>query len=248
MAEALKLRQEVSSELRWIFAPPRTVLQRVIINGIVSLAFFMFSLVMGTNNQKLLPFAATVMLLWTFADASLTNQLMVDRERPSYKNMKSKRMSRFLIVNNLTVVVLSIPVCILFGLIMVAIVGKWSELILGVGMALALIWGWLGIANVLSVMLPFQQKKGKELLSRGKGTLAYIVLYCLPWIMLPVYAGVIILPLLILHWVTGDAAASHKFAAFGIILVLSLAIWLFGLQISQRYIKNPNAKIWDLIN
>ena len=219
----------------------------MIVNSLVSFAFFAGSLLLGTYNQSFLPFAACVILLWALADASLTNQLLFDRSRSKHLDISKKGVRHTFLVWNLSVAVLCVPLCLVFGLAMAVIVGRWMEVINGLVMALLLIWGWLGICNVMSVRLPFEQMQAKQVMKRQKGWLGYSILYALPWIMLPVYAGIIILPLTLLHWITGQKFTSHMFVSLVLIATVSIVLWLVGLNVVARHAGKPQAKVWKLL-
>lgn len=239
--------QAVKIELRGIFKPPLTFLSVLFVNSLVSWGLFLISLHSGTNTEKLLPFAAATVLLWTFADTSLTNQLVINHNRPGFSTDKHGNLRRFFLIKNLTIATLAIPICLLYGLLMVLVIGKWSELILGVAMTLVLIWGWLGISNILSVMLPFEPRPINSLLHRGKGRIRYIVLYLSPWFMLPIYAYILALPFLLGHWATGNAKATHRLAAVLLLFLMSLIIWRVGLRVVSRYSNKSSAKIWTFL-
>jgi hypothetical protein len=242
------LSYDVWRELRGVFARPHPFAWKLLGNGVVSLAFFMVSLALGTNNPTLLPLAATIMLLWTFADATLTNQLILGDNRSAFSEERYGNLRRFWLVKNLAAVILSVPLCVLFGLIMVAIVGEWSELTYGLLMAVAMIWGWLGIGNALSVVLPFRWLATRAVLHRRNGWLRYAVLYALPWVLLPVYGLVLELPFVLAKWATGAASVSHRFAAFAVVLAISVAIWLLGLRVAVSATRRPQASVWSLLS
>lgn len=247
MASSNKIGRDVRRELAQDFKPPRLLLLNLLINGIISLAFFLFSLFFGRANQNVLPFAAAVIMLWTLADVSITNQLILDRKRSADALKRGGDLRYLLLIKNLTVVIFSIPFCLLFGLIMVAIIGKWSELLYGLIMALVLVWGWLGISNFMSVAMPFELKELKVLLRRKKDWPGYGFLYVLPWIILPIYAGLLALPLILIKWASGQAAFVYKTASVLILLFISLVIWRLSLILCRRYSRKDHAKIKRLL-
>jgi len=231
---------EIKHELAWIFKKPHTQLNSILVNAVISLGFFVFSLVLGTTNPKVLPFAAAVVLLWTIADASITNQFMYDKKRSKDLLKNSDSLYRPLIIRNVTVVILTIPLCIIFGLLMVAILGKWSELIYGLALALSLVWGWLGISNFLSVYFPFEQLNTKQVIKRDDGWKRYVILYVMPWLILPVYVLIIILFLKLVHVITGNLASSHIILSSLVVLGISLVIWVVGLLLANKSSERKN--------
>ncbi len=237
----------IMTELRWYFEPPRQFLQTLAINGVISLLFFLFSYYVGSYNSKLLPVAAATILLWTLADASITNQLVFDRAKVVKEFKEVGTLKRLLIVKNFTIVILSIPLTLLFGLILVAIVGKWSEILYGGVIAFTLIWGWLGISNALSVILPFELLDLRSFLGNRRIWLRYGVLYGLPWVLLPIYAVVMGLPFILLGWTSAGAEHNHRVLALILLLAASALIWLIGLILANRYTLHSESRIKKLI-
>ena len=225
----------VRKELAWLIRPPRQQLNSISVNGFVSLGFFVGSLALGTNNPHVLPIAATVILLWTLADASLTNQFMYDKRRTAAQVNSKIKLKQVLIVRNVTIAILCIPLSILFGLLMVAIVGKWSELIFGLIMSLALVWGWLGICNVMSVYWPFEHMETKLVIKRQPGWLKFVILYCLPWVILPCYALLILLPLKLADLIADKPHISKSAITVVIVLIISIIIWQIGLSLAEKH-------------
>ena len=100
---------EIKKEIALFFKAPHTQLNSIMVNAVISLSFFLISLFLGTTNPKVLPFAAAIVLLWTVADASITNQFMFDKKR-SYELFKHRHdITHILIIRNLVVVILIIP-------------------------------------------------------------------------------------------------------------------------------------------
>lgn len=247
MRSSTSLSNGVNTELHWFFLPPRQFLQTLVINGSISLLFFLFSYYLGSYNSNLLPVAAATILLWTLADASITNQLVFDRKKAAKELKNVGTIKRLLLIKNLAIVILSIPLTLIFGLILVAIVGKWSEMLYGAVIAFTLIWGWLGISNALSAMLPFELHDLKEFLGNRHIWLRYSFLYGLPWVLLPIYAVVMSLPFILLGWTGVKASHNHRFLAVVLLFAASLLIWQIGLALAERYTLHPESRIKKII-
>jgi hypothetical protein len=182
------------------------------------------------------------------ADATITNQLVFDKAKAAEELKKFGTLKHFIIVKNLALVCLSIPLVAIFGLILVGIVGRWTELLYGAVMAFVLIWGWLGISNALSAMLPFELKNFNEYRTNRTIWISYAVLYGLPWVILPVYGFMMTVPFVLLGWTASNAAQDHRMVALAILSTLSLALWLVGLHIAEKYIRHPESKVKRLVH
>ncbi len=239
---------EVFHELKNIFAPPRDFLNILVINGAISFVFFFVSYRRGTFDPKLLPIAAATIMLWTLADASITNHLLYYKPKTVALYKQQVNLKRFLLVKNLTMVIVSIPMTVVFGLLLVAITNKWSEMIYGTIVAIALIWGWLGISNALSTRLPFEMLKLNKYLKNRRVWLRYGILYGLPWILLPIYAVIISLPFILLGWTKATTGNQEKFLSWLLLLSFSVCIWLMSFRIANKAIKRPDSKLVRMIS
>jgi hypothetical protein len=214
-------------ELRSVIIPPHLLLNTLIINSAISFLFFLGSLLLNLYDEQLLPVAAATILLWGLADSSFTNQLLFNKDQSIKEIKKYGSLERFLVIKNLLVIVLSVPVTIFYGLILVGITGKWTEILYGVALAFILIWGWLGISNAMSVSLPFDKKTIKNIV-KNKLWFKYATYYVLPWILLPVYILILSIPFILLGWTRSDAANNHKLLTLIILFSCSLLIWVCG--------------------
>jgi len=242
------LAQDVRAELGRVYTPPRQLLSSLVVNGIISFLFFLFSYYFGNYNDNLLPVAATTILLWTLADLSLTNQLMFDHRSAVAELKKRGTLKHLLLVKNLAIVVLTIPLTLIFGLIVIVIVGRRGEILYSLAMVLALVWGWLGISNALSALLPFRILDLKSFMGDRHIWLKYSILYGLPWVLLPVYAVVILLPFFLLGWTSTHAAHEHQIISFGLLLGTSLLLWWRGLLVAEKYTAHPDARLKKLLD
>lgn len=247
MGSRLSIVHTVGSELKDLFMPPRQLLNVLIMNGAISFFFFFISYRRGTFNSQLLPIAAATILLWTLADVSLTNHLLFDKQKTVTILKARGNLKQLLLAKNLALAIISIPFTIIFGLILVAITGKWSEITYGTIIAMTLIWGWLGISNAMSTEFPFEMLKLKKFLHSRHVWIRYSFLYGLPWILLPIYAFIISLPLILIGWTKNNTAQDHKIIALLLLLTMSIAIWHIGYRIADRAIKRSNSRIHKLI-
>jgi len=241
------LYRDIATELRSINTKPRELLSALVINGFISFLFFLSSYYLGTYNSNILPVAAATILLWTLADLSLTNQLIFDRASAQAELKKNHTLKRLLLVKNLAIVVLVIPITLIFGLILMVVIGRRSDLLYSLLMVLALVWGWLGISNALSALLPFEILSMKRFLGDRHEWIRYSVLYGLPWLLLPVYAIVVLLPFLLLGWTSTQDARAHQLISLAMMLGISLLFWWGGLMIADKYTAKPDARVKKLL-
>ena len=242
-----KLWQEVRAELASYMQPPRTMINSLFINSLISIAFFLSSYLLGTYNPALLPIAAATILLWTLADTSVCNQFLFDKHKSAMSLKQYGSLKRYLLVKNLSVVALTLPMTLLYGLFLVMIVGKWHELFYGVIAALTLIWGWLGISNALSASLPYEILDIKTYAKSKHRWIGYGLLYSLPWILLPFYAILVALPFMALGWTKADASLEHRAISLAVLFITSIGIWILGLHIASKQTAHPSSKVAKLL-
>lgn len=247
MSNKSSLIKDIYLELGSYFRPPRKMLNNLVLNGFVSVLFFLGSYMLGSYNPALLPIAAATILLWTLADASISNQLVFDKTQANIFLTKHGSLAYYLLVKNLSIVVLSLPLTIVYGLVLVAIIGSWHELLYGMIAALTLVWGWLGISNAVSVILPFELVDIKTYVKNKDIWIPYGVLYVLPWVLLPVYALVMGLPFVLLGWTRADASMNHRVVSVIVLLSTSIFIWLLGLFLANKYTQKPTSRLKKLL-
>ena len=247
MASTNSIFNDVKNDLFGYFKPPRKMLSTIVINGVVSVLFFLGSYYLGSYSPSLLPIAAATILLWTLADASISNQLVFDKNQAAKSLKTHGSLWRYFMVKNLAIVIISIPLTIIYGLVLVAIIGSWNELLYGALAASLLVWGWLGICNAISVILPFEIVDIKTYAKSKRIWLPYGILYGLPWVLLPAYSLIMGLPFVLMGWTRADAETNHRLASIFTIFALSIAIWLIGLRLANKYSKKPNRRLNNLL-
>ena len=247
MSRQQSLSKEVALELISYTERPYKMLSSLVVNSVVSVLFFLGSYWLGSYNPQLLPVAAATILFWTLADISICNQFVFDKHRAMQSLTVNGSLQRFLFVKNISVAIVSVPLTLLFGLLLVAVVGKWSEIVYGMVLAFTLIWGWLGISNTLSVLIPFELLDFKSYAQTRSAWLSYGFLYVLPWILLPVYAIVMGLPFILLGWTKANAASEHRLVSIAVLFALSIIIWLAGLRVANRNLAHPDNRVKRLL-
>lgn len=247
MGSASSIVIDVKSDLLGYFRPPQKNLNTLVLNGLVSVLFFLGSYFLGSNSPSLLPIAASTILLWTLADASISNQLIFDKNQAAKSLKTHGSLRHYFLVKNIVIVIISIPLTLIYGLVLVAIIGSWNELLYGAVAASMLVWGWLGICNAISVILPFEIVDVKTYAKNHRMWLPYGILYGLPWVLLPAYALIMGLPFVLLGWTRADAETNHRLVSIITIFTLSVIIWLIGFSIANQYSKKPNRRLNSLL-
>lgn len=230
------------------FTPPRVVIVALIFNSLISIGFFLWSYNFGTYNEKFLPIAAATILLWALADVFLTNQLVYDKERTAQALKQKQSLRHLLLIKNITILMLALPLTILFGTMLAIMLHKANEILYGTIMTYILIWGWLGISNALSVLMPFippSQQSDRRYTPKDRITIG--ALYSLPWVLLPAYAVLLALPFVLFGWLQPSAGSAHIMIAMLVLLSMSISIWLAGLSIAGRIATKSNSRISKLI-
>ncbi len=242
-----QLFKDLKQELKWIFSPKYKLIASLSASAIVCIIIFFISLYTNNFKEGLVPFSAIVVLLWTFADSSISNVLFLDKEHTSSILKYNNDLVHHIIVKNLAIMVMAIPFCIMFGLVMALTVGSFSNLIFIIIASSIILMGWLGMSDVISVMHPFERRSAISLFKRERGWITYCLKVALGWIVLPIYSAIILLPFTILHWHNNGLDAFHKLIALSIMTALSLTIWLLSINYCKKYLTKENIKLKDLI-
>jgi hypothetical protein len=95
-------------------------------------------------------------VLYVLAGTLATNQLGADAERVINSVERGDRVSRILALKNVSLALLLIPVAVLVSVIVRILVERWRLLPHTVMYDIGAVFIWLGLGNLVSVMLPYR--------------------------------------------------------------------------------------------
>jgi hypothetical protein len=141
------LARQVLDELIWSFRPPWYWLSGVAFNLVLSLLYLIVAPLSGQPHRDWAILVGSYFAVWILADVTTTNVLGADA-------LRVVRLGRILLVKNLTLlVIVGVPTLIATAVITVRTEADY-RLSLTLPGVLYPIFTWLGVGNVVSVLLP----------------------------------------------------------------------------------------------
>ena len=197
---------DVIDELRWTFSGRKGWLLGMAFNLAVALV------VVGYQDYdphkrgdiKIAGIGVAV-VAYVLASTLATNQLGADADRVINSVERGDRVPRILALKNVAVAVLLIPVALLVSVIVRVLVERWRLMPVTAAYDIAAVVLWLGIGNVLSVMLPYRPISLRARLKARKTWKRWAVRQAMPYALYYLGQPALMLP----------AVLAHKFEVFG---------------------------------
>lgn len=152
---ALPLPRAVAAEVRWMFRPPRTCLSGVAINAVLAATWLLVQpLTRHSVHNDLIVVVDTYFASFILADITTTNMLGADHYRVQAAMTAGTPLWRILLVKNLALfAVVGVPT-LLAAVLFTLWFDTPSRLVRTVPNVLVPVVSWLGIGNLVSVLLP----------------------------------------------------------------------------------------------
>lgn len=146
----------VAQDLRWAFRRPYGWLLGIGINILLSLAYLVVvPLPVGTHRDWAI-LVGTYFAVFVLADVTTTNVLGVDTERTRLRLLRGMSLLRILLVKNLALlVIVGLPTLVATAAITVHEEADY-RLVLTLPGVLYPVLTWLGVGNLVSVLLPYR--------------------------------------------------------------------------------------------
>ena len=187
------LPRAVLAEVGWSFTPPWTWLLGVAANLVLSVVWLIWVPVTGRSHSDWVIVVGTYFAVFILADVTTTNVLGPDARRVRPALQAGVPITRILLVKNLALIaIVGLPT-----LLLTAILTSYSEtphrLVLTLpGVALPIL-AWLGVGNLVSVLLPVETVplaqrwwQRRDLISGGRWLAHLAVPYALLYAVDPV--------------------------------------------------------------
>jgi hypothetical protein len=228
----------VVAEIRWAFTPPRVWLSGVGVNLLLALVFLIVDPLHQHGHRDWVILVGTYFASFILADVTTTNLLGVDHIRVGKALHDGVPLWRLLLVKNVALLVIVGLPTLLVAMAMTLWMETPARLMVTIPTVAVPILSWIGIGNVMSVLLPVATE---PLISRWRQrrqlrlTIAWVAALALPYALFYVADPIDGLP--------------HKFlwrevpAAIGPILGhhsrsvihigIALAVWIGGTLVAQ---------------
>ncbi len=145
----------VGQDLRWAFRRPYGWLLGIGVNLLLSLAYLVVVPIRDGTHRDWAILVGTYFAVFVLADVTTTNVLGVDTERTRLRLLRGLSLSRILLVKNLALlVIVGLPTLLATAAITVHDEANY-RLELTLPGVLYPVLTWLGVGNLVSVLLPY---------------------------------------------------------------------------------------------
>ena len=232
------LGRRVLAEVRWSFSPPLTWLCGVGVNLVLSLLWLVWVPLRGHSHGDWVILVGSYFAVFVLADVTTTNVLGLDAIRVRDGLARGVALRRILVTKNLALlVIVGLPTMLLTAALTARSETAYRLVLTLPGVALP-IMAWLGVGNVVSVLLPVataplaQRWRQRR---RTGATLRWLAHLGLPYVLLyavdPVgdTAGTL-LGLLPRAWRTAETRGVTM-------ALLGLTIWILGTVLADGIVR-----------
>ena len=215
----------VGEDLRWAFRRPYGWLLGIAVNLVLSLAYLVVAPLRDGSHRDWAILVGTYFAVFVLADVTSTNVLGVDAERTRLRLLRGVPLAKILLVKNLALlVVVGLPTLVATAWITVHDEPGY-RLTLTIPGVLYPTLLWLGVGNLVSVLLPYRPlpllTRWRERRLWGR-TARWLSCLALPYVLCSAVDPISRLPRLVsraLHLPTGPGARGTE------ILALALVLW-----------------------
>jgi hypothetical protein len=145
----------VGQDLRWAFRRPYGWLVGIGVNLLLSLAYLLVVPLRGGTHRDWAILVGTYFATFVLADVTTTNVLGVDTERTRLRLLRGLPLSRILLVKNLALMaIIGLPTLVATAAITIHDEANY-RLELTLPGVLYPVLTWLGVGNLVSVLLPY---------------------------------------------------------------------------------------------
>ncbi|MGO8872343.1 MAG: hypothetical protein ACLQPH_13255 [Acidimicrobiales bacterium] len=147
---------EVADELRWTFSERRRWLIGIVFNLVIAGVYVGYAHDRPLSHDIVhIAGIATGGAVWVLADVINTNQLGADSDRVATQLEGGHGIVHELALKNSALAVLLLPLTVLISVSVRLVLDRWRAIPHAVVLDVGVVFLWLGIGNVVSVLLPY---------------------------------------------------------------------------------------------
>ncbi len=176
---------EIAGELRWTFAERKGWLVGVGFNLVIAAIYVGYTHYQPRLRDSVrVTGIATGVAAWVLADVINTNQLGDDADRVAASLEDGHGVMRELALKNSALTLLLLPLTVLISVAVRLVLDRWRAIPHAVLLDLFVVFMWLGVGNLVSVLLPYRPIALKERCKARRSWLRWGVCLGAPYLML----------------------------------------------------------------
>jgi hypothetical protein len=224
-----RIGRQVLADLRWSFTRPWHWLSGVAVNLVLSLLWLAAAPLTGRPHHDWAIIVGSYFATFILADVTTTNVLGADAPRVRRSLRGNTPLRRILLVKNITLLtVVALPTLVATGVITVLSEADYRLVLTLPGVAFPILT-WLGVGNLISVLLPVAPQRLRQRWERRrelKHTVRWLVAISLPYALCSAIGPVGRVPRIIQQSL---GVAPSLTATRGLLVLLTgIAFWAVG--------------------
>lgn len=240
----LGLVRDVADELRWIFTARKGWL--IGIAGNLATAYVYLAITQPDRRNfgdiRSANLGVAIML-WTLADVVNTNQLGSDSDRARHSLERGDSVARILAIKNLSLAVMFIPLAFLISILHRIVVNRWGLLPHTLVQDVGVVFLWLGVGAVFSVLLPYRPISIRARLKARKTWPRYALCQAAPYAGL-VIVGILHTPYLLIYGFRSLGPIEPNYIKYALVyLGLAFGYWAVGVGLAALYGRYNRARL-----
>jgi hypothetical protein len=240
------IRRQVLADLRWSFTRPWHWLAGVAFNLVLSLVWLVAAPLTGRPHHDWAIIVGTYFAVFILADVTTTNVLGADAPRVRLSLSKETPLRRILLVKNITLLtVVGLPTLIATAVITLLSEPDYRLALTLPGVAFPILT-WLGVGNLISVLLPVAPARLRQRWARRREwrhTVRWLVAISLPYALCVAIGPVSRVPRIVLQALT---FLSNGMAARGFVVLLTgVAFWAIGTALALAVVRHRALRFDD---
>jgi hypothetical protein len=235
---------DIADELRWTFSGRKGWLLSMVANLLLALVVVGYqSYDPHASGDIKIAHVGIAVVLYVLADTVNTNQLGADSDRVQSSLERGDSVRRILAIKNLALAVLLVPVALLVSVAVRVLVGRWRLLPNTAMYDVGAVFLWLGLGNVVSVLLPYRPISIRARLKARPTWKRWVGRQATPYALY--YLGVPLLLLLpFIAASLGKAFGPLRSVEYPLLFVAnSIAAWLLGLWLASGYTRRHYPRV-----
>jgi len=235
---------QVLGEVRWSFTPPMTWLVGVGVNLVLSGAWWLVLPLTGRQRSDWVIVVGTYFATFILADVTTTNVLGLDALRVRVSLVRGVALRRILAVKNLALlVIVGLPTLLVAAVLTVTSEDPYRLVLTLPGVAFPILT-WLGVGNIVSVLLPVAVTPLRERWERRRELVAtsrWLSCLGLPYVLLYAVNPVSHIPGAVFrNWPTLPRTAEYRGLVVGLTGVL---LWVLGTAVALSIVRLRGLRI-----
>lgn len=241
-----RIGRQVLADLRWSFTRPWHWLTGVAVNLVLSLLWLAAAPLTGRPHHDWAIIVGTYFAVFILADVTTTNVLGADAPRVRFSLRNETPLRRILLVKNITLMlVVGLPTLIATAIITLLSEADYRLMLTLPGVAFPILT-WLGVGNLVSVLLPVSPAR---LLQRWeqrrelRPTARWLVAISLPYALCVAIGPVSRVPRIVLQAL--NFLPSGTVTRGVIVLLTGIAFWVIGTAAALAVVRHRALRFDD---